>query len=192
MEADMTDRRLFGVLQRGKSIRLWRLALGAALLLAAPVDAFAQRASRAQAPALAHGPAFPDFAQQEAFRRLADEFIAAAVAGDTVKMTAMISPSIAAKSGREAVARYLADQVLPFFAQYKELGNSITIAGTQGTPGNTFYMYMVSKENDLRPFVVQVIEEGSADVVSNVLVDNFVEGRHCAFAAGAWQCPDFR
>jgi hypothetical protein len=25
-----------------------------------------------------------------------------------------------------------------------------------------------------------------------VLVDNFVEGRHCAFAAGAWQCPDFR
>jgi len=170
----------------------WRLALGVVLVLAAPVEATAQRVQGVQGPILVQGPAFPDFAQQEAFRRFADQFIAAAVAGDMVKMTGMISPSIAARTGREAVARYLADQVLPFFAQYKELGKSISIAGTQGAPGNTFYMYMVSKANDLRPFVVQVIEEGSARVVSNVLVDNFVEGRHCAFAAGAWQCPDFR
>jgi hypothetical protein len=172
----------------------WRLALGVALLLAAPLDASAQPARRTPGLVVAQGPAFAgiDVAQQQAFRRLADEFIAAAVAGDTVKMTRMISPSIAAKTGREAVAAYLADQVLPFFAEYKALGRSISIAQTAGAEGNTFYMYMVSKKDDLRPFVVQVIEEGSARVVSNVLVDNFVEGRHCAFAAGAWQCPDFR
>src|SRR5262245_57112417 len=169
------------------------LALGLALLVAAPAAAFAQ-AGAARGPMVAQGPAFAgvDFAKQEAFRGFADEFIAAAVAGDAAKMTRMISPSVAARTGREAVARYLADHVLPFFAEYKELGRSISITGTQGAAGNTFYMYMVAKTNDLRPFVVQVIEEDGARVVSNVLVDNFVEGRHCACAAGTWTCPDFR
>jgi hypothetical protein len=167
----------------------WPLVLSLAFLLAAPVSASAQ-AEAAPGPKVAF--AGVDFAKQVAFRRLADDFIAAAVAGDTAGMTRMISPRIAATTGREAVARYLADQVLPFFAEYKELGRSISITGTQGAEGNTFYMYMVAKTNALRPFVVQVIEEDGARVVSNVLVDNFVEGRHCAFAAGTWTCPDFR
>jgi hypothetical protein len=172
----------------------WPLALTLAFLLAAPVAASAQRAGPGPSPLVAQGPAFAgiDFARQEAFRRLADDFIAAAVAGDTARMTRMISPRIAATTGREAVARYLADQVLPFFVEYKELGRSISITRTEGAEGNTFYMYMVSKTDDLRPFVVQVIEEDSARVVSNILVDYFVEGRHCAFAAGTWRCPDFR
>jgi hypothetical protein len=176
-----------------RSSARWPLALSLAFLFAVPAAAPAQ-AGAAPAPRVAQGPAFAgvDFAKQEAFRRLADEFIAAAVAGDAAKMTRMISPSIAARTGREAVARYLADQVLPFFTEYKELGRSISITGTQAAEGNTFYMYMVAKSGDLRPFVVQVIEEDSARVVSNVLVDNFVEGRHCAFAAGTWTCPDFR
>ena len=130
-------------------------------------------------------------AQQEAFRRFADEFIAAAVAGDAAKMTGMISPTIAAKTGREAVAGYLADPVVPFFAQFKDIGNSISIAQTAGATGFSFYMYMVSTSGALRPFMVQVIEEGGAKVVTNVLVDNFVEGRHCAYEAGRWKCPDF-
>jgi hypothetical protein len=167
----------------------WPLALSLAFLLAAPVSASAQ-AGAAPGPKVAF--AGVDFAKQEAFRRFADEFIAAAVAGDTARMMRMISPRIAATTGREAVARYLADQVRPFFAEYKQLGRSISITGTQGAEGNTFYMYMVSKTDDLRPFVVQVIEEDSVRVVSNVLVDNFVEGRHCALSAGTWRCPDFR
>jgi hypothetical protein len=27
--------------------------------------------------------------------------------------------------------------------------------------------------------------------VANVLVDHFVEGRHCAKVSGGWQCPNF-
>jgi hypothetical protein len=190
MEMDVTHPRS---LATGLAIPLsracWPLALALAFLLAAPVSASAQAGS-APGPKVAF--AGVDFAKQEAFRRLADEFIAAAVAGDAAKMMRMISPSIAANTGREAVARYLADQVLPFFAEYKQLGRSISITGTQGAEGNTFYMYMVAKTDALRPFVVQVIEEDGARVVSNVLVDNFVEGRHCALSAGTWRCPDFR
>jgi hypothetical protein len=190
MEVDVTHPRS---LATGLAIPLsgtrWPLALALAFLLAAPVAASAQ-AEAAPGPKVAF--AGIDFAKQEAFRRFADEFIAAAAAGDTAKMMRMISPSITATTGREVVARYLADQVLPFFAEYKQLGRSISITGTQGAEGNTFYMYMVSKTDDLRPFVVQVIEEDGARVVSNVLVDNFVEGRHCALAAGTWRCPDFR
>ena len=53
-------------------------------------------------------------------------------------------------------------------------------------------MYMVSKADQLRPFVIYVIEENGAKVVANILLDKFVEGRHCAFEAGRWKCPDFR
>jgi hypothetical protein len=39
--------------------------------------------------------------------------------------------------------------------------------------------------------VIYVIEEESAKVVANVLVDSVVEGRHCLNVAGGWRCPDF-
>ncbi len=50
---------------------------------------------------------------------------------------------------------------------------------------------MVSKADELRPFVIYVIEEDGAKVVANVLVDHFVETRHCARVASRWKCPDF-
>jgi hypothetical protein len=52
------------------------------------------------------------------FRRIADEFIAAAVAGDAAKTARMISPNTTITTGGAGVERYLADQVLPFFAQF--------------------------------------------------------------------------
>jgi hypothetical protein len=53
-------------------------------------------------------------------------------------------------------------------------------------------MYMVSKTDELRPFVIYVIEEEGAKVVANVLVDRVVEGRHCLKVAGGWRrCLDF-
>src|SRR6185295_12363303 len=80
---------------------------------------------------------------------------------------------------------------LPFFAPYKELARSVSITRTADVTGFAFYMYMVSKTDELRPFVIYVIEEESAKVVANVLVDRVVEGRHCLNVAGGWHCPDF-
>jgi hypothetical protein len=143
-------------------------------------------------PIMVQGPTFPGV-EQESFRQVAEEFIAAAAAGDMAKMTRMISPEIVTRTGgREAVERYLADNVLPFFAQFKETGRSTTITRTADMPGFVFYMYIVSKADQLRPFVIFVIEENGAKVVANILPDKFVEGRHCAFEAGRWKCPDFR
>jgi hypothetical protein len=39
--------------------------------------------------------------------------------------------------------------------------------------------------------VIYVIEEGGAKVVANVLVDHFVESRHCARLAHDGSAPDF-
>jgi hypothetical protein len=39
--------------------------------------------------------------------------------------------------------------------------------------------------------VIYVIEEGGTKVVANVLVDLFVEGRHCLKVPTGWQCPNF-
>jgi tetratricopeptide (TPR) repeat protein len=131
-------------------------------------------------------------AQEDTFRRIADEFIAAAAAGDTARVAQMISPTVVAKNGHEAVERYLAGQVLPFFSHFKEMGRSETITPIANAPGFGFYMYMLSKTHELRPFVIYVIEEDGAKVVANILVDEFVEDRHCARVAEGWKCPDFR
>jgi hypothetical protein len=125
------------------------------------------------------------------FRSLADAFMAAAAAGDAARAARMISPAIAAKTGPEGVQRFLTGEVLPFSAQFKEVGRSITIARTADMPGFAFYMYMVTKADELRPFVIYVVEEDGAKVVANVLVDHLVEDRHCVRAGSRWKCPDF-
>lgn len=129
--------------------------------------------------------------QERPFRELAEEFIAAAAAGDAARTARMLSPAAAAKAGQDGVDRFLKGEVLPFFAPYKELARSVSITRTADVTGFAFYMYMVSKAEELRPFVIYVIEEGGAKVVANVLVDRLVEGRHCLKVPGGWQCPDF-
>jgi hypothetical protein len=129
--------------------------------------------------------------QQHAFRSVADEFVAAAAAGDRIKVARMLTPAIAAKTGAEGVERFLTGEVLPFFAQFKETARSVSITRTADVTGFVFYLYMVSRTDEFRPFVIYVIEEGGTMVVANVLVDRFVEGRHCARMTGGWQCPDF-
>src|SRR5215470_16013878 len=150
-------------------------------------------AAKAHSPILVQGPtlAAVDLPERESFRQVAEEFIAAAASGDMAKMTRMVSPDVVTRTGREAVERYLADNVLPFFAQFKETGRSTTITRTAEVPGFVFHMYMVSKTDQLRPFVIYVVEENGAQVVVNILLDHFVEGRHCALEAGQWKCPDF-
>jgi hypothetical protein len=163
-------------------------SLAVAAVLLAGVPAIAQSPPRVRVA----GP--PDFAMsvdQEPFRHFAEEFITAAAAGDLAKTGQMLSPAIAAKSGAEAVASFLSWEVRPFFAQYTGLASSISVTRTADVPGFVFYMYMVTKTKEMRPFVIYVIEEGGAKVVANVLVDRFVEGRHCARVAQGWKCPDF-
>jgi hypothetical protein len=103
----------------------------------------------------------------------------------------MLSPAVVARTGAEAVERFLAGEVLAFFAPYKELARSVSVTRTADVRGFAFYMYMVSATGELRPFVIYVIEEGGAKVVANVLVDRLVEGRHCIKVVTGWQCPDF-
>ena len=81
--------------------------------------------------------------------------------------------------------------MLPFFAPFQEFARSVSVTRTADVPGFAFYMYMVAKTGEMRPFVIYVIEEGGAQVVANVLVDRLVEGRHCLKVAAGWKCPDF-
>jgi hypothetical protein len=132
-----------------------------------------------------------DRAQSLQLLRVAEAFVSAAAAGARDKIARMLSPAIAGRTEPESVERFLTAEVLPFFAPYKELARSVSITRTADVTGFAFYMYMVSKTDELRPFVIYVIEEESAKVVANVLVDRVVEGRHCLNVAGGWRCPDF-
>ena len=116
-----------------------------------------------------------------AFRRTVDAFVAAAAAGEAASVEGMISPSMRERAGEQAVRRVVAAEVLPFFADFKEIGKSVTIANTTdqfGNAGFVYYLYAMSRDAERRPFVVYVVREGGRPVVANVLVGRFVEGRH--------------
>lgn len=172
--------------------RAFRIAL---MMLALAATALALVATPHRNLAMAQGrPAAPDFAmagQQDAYRSVAEEFVAAAARGDKAKTSRMLSPATAARAGAEGVDRFLTGEVLPFFAPFQEFARSVSVTRTADAPGFAFYMYMVEKTGEMRPFVIYVIEEGGTKVVANVLVDMFVEDRHCLKVPTGWQCPNF-
>jgi hypothetical protein len=115
------------------------------------------------------------------FREVADAFIAAAIAGNTDKVIGMLSPNLVARMGTEAVTKAMQAQIMPFFASGNEIGKSVTIAGTTDANGNkgfAYYMWLVPKTGEKRPFTVYVVNEGGKRVVANIVPDRFVEGRH--------------
>ena len=116
------------------------------------------------------------------FRRAADAFVAAALAGDAVRVRAMLSPTLIARSGDAAIRRALDTQILPFFAAGKAVGRSVTITRTTtatGEQGFAFYMWLQGADRSTqRPFTVYVVEEQGRLAVANVVPDRLVEGRH--------------
>ena len=161
--------------------RACRIALVLSALAATPLALVGTtHHDQAMAQTRAAAPDFAMVGQQDAYRSIAEEFVTAAARGDKMKTARMLSPATAARAGADGVDRFLAGEVLPFFATFQEFA-----------PGFAFYMYMVEKTGEMRPFVIYVIEEGGARVVANVLVDLFVEGRHCLKVAAGWKCPDF-
>jgi hypothetical protein len=156
----------------------------ASVLLVSPPGGGGQ--ARGQVP-----PRFEMSVQQDAFRSIVDEFVAAAARGDGAKAAHMLTLAGTAKAGPDGVERFLAGEVLPFFLEFKEMARSVTVTRTAEVTGFAFYMYMVTKAGEFRPFVIYMIEEDGAKRVANVLVDRFVENRHCARVSGGWQCPDF-
>jgi hypothetical protein len=128
-------------------------------------------------------PNFEMATQEGAFLSVAETFITAAAAGNRREPAGMLSPTNVGQTGAEAVERFLAGEVLPFFAPYKELARRRFCHAHRRCEGFA--------SDKLRPFVIYVIEEGGTKVVANVLVDRLVEGRHCIKVPTGWRCPDF-
>ena len=120
-------------------------------------------------------------ARSPEYRAVAEQFVTAAAARDSAKLEKMLSPTLAARTGKEAIQKVMNGQVIPFFADHKEIGRSATTTNTTDANGNTgfaFYMYAVPKSGQQKPFVIYVLEENGQKVVGNILVNRFVEGRH--------------
>ena len=142
-----------------------------------------------QVPALAAAQATPSIGAElqmaqdaQPFRRTADAFVASALAGDAARAQAMLSPALVARSGEAAIRRALDAQILPFFAQGKAPGKSVTVTRTTdaaGQQGYAFYMWLQGGDAaSQRPFTVYVVEEQGRYTVANVVPDRLVEGRH--------------
>ena len=134
--------------------------------------------------ALAQGPSREELemaARSPEYRTVAEQFVAAAAAKDAAKLEKMLSPTLSARTGKEAIQKVFTGQVIPFFADHKEIGRSVTTTNTSDANGNAgfaFYMFSVPKSGQPKPFVIYVLEENGHKVVGNILVNRFVEGRH--------------
>jgi len=141
-----------------------------------------------QPPAVAQAPAADvaadlRMAQDAApFRRVADAFVATAMAGDAAQAQAMLSAALVARSGDAAIRRALESQILPFFSRGQAPGRSVTVTHTTdavGQHGFAFYMWLQGTGGGAqRPFTVYVVEEQGRPMVANVVPDRLVEGRH--------------
>ena len=117
----------------------------------------------------------------KAYRLVAERFVAAAAARDVEALETVLSPTISARAGKEGVKKVLNEQILPFFADHKEIGRSVSTTGTIAATGNrsyTFYMYSITKSGQKKPFVIYVADEKGQKVVANILVNRFIEGLH--------------
>jgi hypothetical protein len=151
------------------------------LLLALLVPALAL----AQAPAPAPEASTPEYLEMQArsapYRAFADRWIALARTGDVAALERTISPNMIGKVGADTVRRSLDTKVAPFFTQTREVGKSTTVAQTTdafGSTGYVYYMYMMAKTGELRPFALYVVEENGKMVVANILTDYAAPNRH--------------
>src|SRR5262245_47020375 len=115
------------------------------------------------------------------FRQFADRWIATARKGDVAALEQSISPNLSGRVGAAVVKRNLTDKVVPFFADAKDIGKSVTITQTTdgfGNRGFAYYMYIVPAKGAERPFVLYVVDESGRMVIANVLTDPLVPDRH--------------
>ncbi len=121
-------------------------------------------------------------AEAEPLRRLADRFVARAIAGDGPALQAMFSRALVERTGSATVQRVLGAQILPFFAQARGVGRSVTVTRTTDASGSTgfaFYMWLVPGDGgEPRPFTLYTVLEGGEPVIANVVPDRLVPGRH--------------
>jgi predicted NBD/HSP70 family sugar kinase len=152
----------------------------AAALLAAHTPLAAQAPGQAGPPSVEADLRMAEDAAP--FRKVADAFVATALAGDAARAQAMLSPALVARSGEAAIRRALDTQILPFFAQGKAPGRSVTVTRTTdaaGHQGFAFYMWLQAGDGSAqRPFTVYVVEEQGRLTVANIVPDRLVEGRH--------------
>lgn len=157
-----------------------RSVSGVLLALAAALPAVAQTSSTTAAAVAADLRMAQD---SQPHRRLVDDFVAAAMAGDVDRTLAMLSPALVARTGDAGARRALEGQILPFFTRGRALGRSTTVARTTDASGNegyAFYLWMEQQAAGTarQPFSLYVVEEQGRLVVANVVPDRLVAGRH--------------
>lgn len=151
------------------------VAVMASLFSASPSPVMAQTSEELQMPQ-----------QAQPYRRVAEAFVASALAGDVERSVGMLSRAVVERAGEGAVRSMMASRIVPFFTASRgdaTPGRSVTITHTTDAGVNrgfAFYMWAAPREAGAaaRPFTLYMVEEAGRIVVANVVPDRLVEGRH--------------
>jgi hypothetical protein len=119
--------------------------------------------------------------QSEGQKSVITSFIQAANRADLETLTQMLSPAAITASGKDQTTKYLKEQVIPFFADYKALdsyesSNPATLS--DGGHGIIHYMYIDTNGGKRKPFAIALqMVDGKAYIV-NVTMGQCVPNRH--------------
>lgn len=120
--------------------------------------------------------------EAEPLRRVADGFVSRAIAGDGAGLQGLFSVKLVQRTGESKLQQVLHAQILPFFAQGRGTGRSVTVTRTtdpHGAQGFAFYMWLLpAGAGEARPFTLYTVLEQGRPVVANIVPDRLVPGRH--------------
>ncbi len=120
-------------------------------------------------------------ADSRAYMAMIGPVVGALHSGDGAGFKGMMSKKFLAQLGEDAVDTVLRDNLIPFFADFAEMGKTMYVTDTQdqfGDSGYGFYTSMKTTGGQEKPFVVYVVNEEGQPVIGNLIIDSTFEDMH--------------
>lgn len=119
---------------------------------------------------------------QEAHRRIAEEFVRLAAQGNVNGLLASMASMTLSANDRGALESYLRDLIAPFFQGYNRLhwqGRYLQVKDGRGNKGVQYYEF-IETDGESRPFVITFFPEAGSHRVSSIVVGECFRGYHSA------------
>jgi hypothetical protein len=109
-----------------------------------------------------------------------ESFASLAAQSNIEGLMRLIVPAAKEEVGEQAYRSGLIREVIPFFADYQELGSQGIAPATfpDGRKGAAYYTYIVTKTGALKPFSIWLLDEGDRTLVGYIDVNRCIRGRH--------------
>lgn len=118
--------------------------------------------------------------ESPAFHEFVEKAVELLAKGDEEGFMKLFTKGTLAAHGDASVRQYVHNLLIPFFAGYTGLGNSVTIYPTKDPHGNEGYSFYLTVKTGAaeRPFAVYVVREEGHMAIANIIVNKTYKDLH--------------